>query len=79
MPQSLSKVYVHLIFSTKNRERTLRDEVRPDLHAYIGGILRDLDISLLHGDGVLRQLPADFSGADIELNEVGFLDVGQEL
>ena len=43
MPQSLSKVYVHLIFSTKNRERTLRDDVRPDLHAYIGGILRDLD------------------------------------
>jgi len=43
MPQSLSKVYVHLIFSTKNRERTLREDVRPDLHAYIGGILRDLD------------------------------------
>ena len=43
MPQSLSKVYVHLIFSTKNRERTLRDGVRPDLHAYMGGILRDLD------------------------------------
>ncbi len=43
MPQSLSKIYVHLIFSTKNRERTLRDDVRPDLHAYIGGILRDLD------------------------------------
>ncbi len=43
MAQSLSKVYIHLIFSTKNRERTLRDEIRPDLHAYIGGILRDLD------------------------------------
>ena len=43
MPQSLSKVYVHLIFSTKNRERLLREEIRPDLHAYIGGILRDLD------------------------------------
>jgi REP-associated tyrosine transposase len=43
MAQSLSKVYVHLIFSTKNRERTLREDIRPDLHAYIGGILRDLD------------------------------------
>jgi len=29
MAQSLSKVYVHLIFSNKNRERTLRDDVRP--------------------------------------------------
>jgi putative transposase len=43
MLQSLSKVYVQLIFSTKNRERTLRDDVHLDLHAYIGGILRDLD------------------------------------
>ncbi len=40
MAQSLSKVYIHLIFSTKNRERALRDEIRPDLHAYLGGILR---------------------------------------
>jgi REP element-mobilizing transposase RayT len=43
MSQSLSKVYVHLIFSTRNRERILRDDVRSDLHAYIGGIFRDLD------------------------------------
>jgi putative transposase len=43
MPQSLAKIYIHLIFSTKNREPLLRDEVRPDLHPYMGGILRDLD------------------------------------
>jgi REP element-mobilizing transposase RayT len=43
MAQSLSKVYVHLIFSTRNRERTLREDIRPDLYAYMGGILRDLD------------------------------------
>lgn len=47
MAQSLSKVYVHLIFSTKNRERTLREEICSDLHAYIGGILRDLDSACL--------------------------------
>ena len=43
MPQSLAKLYIHLIFSTKNREPLLRDEVRGELHAYMGGILRDLD------------------------------------
>jgi putative transposase len=43
MAQSLSKLYVHLIFSTKNRERTLGEDIRPELHPYIGGILRDLD------------------------------------
>lgn len=42
MPQSLAKIYVHLIFSTKNRERMVPDDLRPDLHAYLGGVLRDL-------------------------------------
>jgi REP element-mobilizing transposase RayT len=42
MPQSLAKVYIHLIFSTKNRERVLPDEIRPDLHAYMGGTLNGL-------------------------------------
>ncbi len=43
MPQSLAKIYIHLIFSTKNREPLLGDAVRPDLHSYLGGVLRDLD------------------------------------
>ena len=42
MAQSLSKIYVHLIFSTKDREPTLPDEIRPDLHAYMGGTLKGL-------------------------------------
>lgn len=45
MPQSLSKIYIHLIFSTKDRERTLPDEIRPDLHAYLGGIFKGLGCS----------------------------------
>jgi REP element-mobilizing transposase RayT len=43
MAQSLAKIYIHLIFSTKNRERILTDDIGPDLHAYLGGILRDLN------------------------------------
>lgn len=42
MAQSLAKLYIHLIFSTKNRERVLPDDLRPALHDYMGGILRDL-------------------------------------
>jgi putative transposase len=42
MPQSLAKIYIHLIFSTKNREPLLPDEIRPELHKYMAGILRDL-------------------------------------
>ena len=42
MAQSLSKIYVHLIFSTKDRERTLPDEIRSDLHSYMAGTLKGL-------------------------------------
>src|SRR4249920_3416 len=40
MPQSLSKILVHLIYSTKNRERILSDAIREELHRYSAGILK---------------------------------------
>jgi putative transposase len=44
MPQSLSAVYVHLVFSTKNRRPLLRDKAsRETLHAFLGGISKRLD------------------------------------
>ena len=42
MPQSLSKVIVHIIFSTKNREPWLDSAIRPRMHAYLATICRDL-------------------------------------
>jgi REP element-mobilizing transposase RayT len=42
MPQSLSKLYAHLIFSTKNRQPLLDNEIRPRVHAYLATIVRDL-------------------------------------
>ena len=43
MPQSLARILVYLIFSTKNRAPFLRDDVRPELHKYVSGILKALD------------------------------------
>ncbi|MCB9851289.1 MAG: IS200/IS605 family transposase [Phycisphaerales bacterium] len=44
MPQSLSAVHVHVVFSTKERKAMLRDEqLRAALHAYLGGICNRLD------------------------------------
>ena len=43
MPQSLAKMYAHVIFSTKHRERYLVPEMQTDLHAYMGGTLNGLD------------------------------------
>jgi REP element-mobilizing transposase RayT len=42
MSQSLAQVYLHLVFSTKNRIAFLNDDIRSDLHSYMAGILRDL-------------------------------------
>jgi REP element-mobilizing transposase RayT len=40
MSQSLTKNLFHLIFSTKSREPLITDAIRPDLHSYMGAILR---------------------------------------
>jgi putative transposase len=42
MPQSLARVLIHLIYSTKNRERVLAESIREELHRYTAGILREL-------------------------------------
>ncbi len=41
MPQSLARLYVHLIFSTKHRERLITDGVRQSLHAYMATVLQN--------------------------------------
>ena len=43
MPQSLTQLYAHLIFSTKNREPFLTPSVRPRVHGYLASLMRDYD------------------------------------
>jgi putative transposase len=44
MPQSLAKILVHTVFSTKERRPFPRDEnLRAELHAYLGDILKQHD------------------------------------
>ncbi len=38
MPQSLSCLLVHIIFSTKDRKTWLHDTIRPELHAYMATV-----------------------------------------
>ena len=39
MPQSLARVLLHLIFSTKHREALITSALRPELPAYLAGTL----------------------------------------
>lgn len=53
MPQSLAKVLVHLVFSTKNRYPFLADKnMRDEMHAYLGGTCNELDCPVLKVGGV---------------------------
>ena len=42
MPQSLAKVNVHIVFSTKHRQNFIAEALRKELHAYIIGVLSNL-------------------------------------
>ncbi|HSI71608.1 MAG TPA: transposase [Fimbriimonas sp.] len=52
MPLSLSAVYLHLVFSTKERVPSIPDEHIQDLHGYLGGIARGLKCQPLGIGGV---------------------------
>lgn len=72
MPQSLAKVWIHLIFSTKNRNPFLSDRTpRYDMHAYLATVLRNHDCETLIVGGVedhihsLFALSRKYSIADI--------------
>ena len=52
MAQSLSKVVLHIIFSTKDRESWLDSDVRPRMHAYLAAVCRDLGAQLVRVGGV---------------------------
>ena len=52
MAQSLAKVYLHTIFSTKHREPLILSEVEPNLYGYLGGIIKKLNAHPLAINGM---------------------------
>ena len=53
MPQSLSAVYLHLVFSTKDRRPVFGDtDLRARVHSYLGGVSRELACPSIEVGGV---------------------------
>jgi putative transposase len=53
MAQSLAQVYLHLVFSTKNRARLLRNRtILQNAHAYLAGTCNNLDCPALIVGGI---------------------------
>ena len=42
MPQSLAKVYIHIVFSTKHNRPYITNEVQKELHSYMVGTISKL-------------------------------------
>lgn len=85
MPQSLAKVYLHVVFSTKNREPVLAEAWREDLFCVLGGAANNLGCQSLIVGGVadhvhmLFQLGRTLSIADAigKIKSTSSLWVGQ--
>ena len=62
MSQSLSRIWTHLIFSTKDRFPFLSDEqLRRDVHAYLATVLRSHDCETLIVNGTADHVHALFA------------------
>jgi REP element-mobilizing transposase RayT len=70
MAHTFTSILVHAIFSTSGRAPLLTGAIRPEVHAYLGGILRQLEaVPIVIGGTadhvhLLTCLPADLAVAD---------------
>ena len=51
MGQSLNRIYVHLVFSTKQRKPLITDLIKEELFSYLGGICKNLDCNPIQVGG----------------------------
>ena len=70
MPHTFTNLLAHIIFSTKERAPLIDAELRPKLHAYLGGIVRELNGTPLIINGtndhvhLLVSMPPTISASD---------------
>ena len=56
MAQSLAKNYIHIVFSTKNRENTMRKEDLAEIFSYIAGIIKNSECSSIAVGGTTNHI-----------------------
>ena len=52
MPQSISYLMIHIIFSTKDRTPVINADIRSGLHAYLAAVTRNMNCECLRVGGV---------------------------
>jgi putative transposase len=83
MSHTYAQNVVHLVFSTKGRERMIPPEFQPRLWAYIAGVCKNIEI-FVHAIGgmedhihLLIQIPAKLPLASRERDQGEFLALGE--
>lgn len=56
MAQTLTCLRVHAVFSTKDRQPLIAPEIEPELYAYLGGTMRNLDSHCLAAGGTSNHI-----------------------
>ncbi len=75
MPQSFCQIYVHLIFSTKDRLHTITSDIRLRLHAYLAELVRGTGSAFVVVGG-----PADHVHVLFSLDKkTAFVDVVEQI
>jgi putative transposase len=70
MPHTFTNLLTHVVFATKDRAPLIKDEARSQLHAYLGGIVREMQGTAFAVNGtedhvhLLLSLPPALSLAD---------------
>jgi len=71
MPSTWTHNYYHIVFGTKHREPIIDDSLEPRLHAFLGGIAKDLGCTPYAINGYVDHVhlavryPSDLSHADL--------------
>jgi len=60
MPQSLSLVYIHIIFSTKNRVKQIDENIQHSVFEYLGGICKGLKCNPVQVGGYLNHVHVEY-------------------
>ncbi len=70
MPQSLVKIIVHIVFSTKDRDDLISPEIELELFKYISGIVTAIGGRLIIGNGTANHIHLLISIGRVDIGEL---------
>lgn len=70
MPQSIVKILVHIVFSTKDRRLLIPEDLQPRLYAYISGIIKNNKGRMIIAGGIADHIHLLVSIGRIDVSDL---------